>query len=286
MTIGPALRVMDQCIGQQSMYPLNDFPGIALGNVMDPGLLWYLPALVLWRCLGWAFLPLLPGPRLVVSVAVMAWGGYHHLHGDLKWVNQALSLFPVFVMGQLFAGKQVRDRLPPHGAMSVVIGVCYLLVCLGIETGPQYDRWNVSYVYEEKYKTNPDVEIPWLWIRGLAALSYKLSKALAVLYLIVPPQCCFMTQAGQGSLYTYVLHWRIATVLPFRLVTISGPASLEPHGFMFQLLLWFGALLYAVAVTLFTTSRPVRFLFWPIVEPSWLNSLTLDSASTNIPKGK
>jgi len=215
MTIGPALRVMDQCIGQQSMYPLNDFPGIALGNVMDPGLLWYLPALVLWRCLGWAFLPLLPGPRLVVSVAVMAWGGYHHLHGDLKWVNQALSLFPVFVMGQLFAGKQVRDRLPPHGAMSVVIGVCYLLVCLGIETGPQYDRWNVSYVYEEKYKTNPDVEIPWLWIRGLAALSYRLSKALAVLYLIVPPQCCFMTQAGQGSLYTYVLHWRIATVLPF-----------------------------------------------------------------------
>jgi fucose 4-O-acetylase-like acetyltransferase len=230
--------------------------------------LWFLVALVTWRLL----LPVFAALRYPVtaSVLVSVAAGYVGSVGVVFDSGKVFGMLPFFVLGWAvrerglpgWATGLVRDTTALRAAAAALLAVPALAAYL--LAGPVQDLGLRAWVrMAENYA---DIGFPQWWAGGVRLVLLAVAAVLMTAVLaLVPRGAGRMTGWGGATMYVYMLH-----LFPLYLVEQRTDA-----------LDWFDSLpklallvVAAVAFTAVLSSRPVRRLTGPVVEPrvSWLLS--------------
>jgi fucose 4-O-acetylase-like acetyltransferase len=249
------------------------------GLLMAPGISWYMYALVCWRIMGWGLMSFKPIARAVVSVLILIMSGY--IIDSPGFLRNAGIYLPIFVAGQLFPLKEVMARLPVLTPSMFIAGMSILLLTARWE----YSQTGLSFLAEIPFYSWGSIEGPpdgycdfgafsTFWLRGLFRNALELSKGLVIILLCCPRQENMLSRMGQYSIYTYLLHpWCQDLVNEGIKFYDWRPHPNAASSSMFQWACVFGAIAYAFTMNVFLTSKPVRTIFGPILEPTWLEGL-------------
>jgi fucose 4-O-acetylase-like acetyltransferase len=228
--------------------------------------LWFLVALAVWRLL----LPAIATLRypVLVSVAVSVAAGYVHGVGPAFDSGKTLGMLPFFVLGWA-----LRERGVPHwvaarswSSLPVRAGAAALLAGAGLVAYLQIEQVRGLRLrkWAQMGDNYADLGTPEWWAGSVRLAMLVLAVALAAAVLVlVPRDPSRLSDWGQATMYVYLLH-----LFPVYLLR-------ETTGFS----AWFDSVprfallvVLAVALTTVLSTRPVRRLLRPVVEPrvSWL----------------
>lgn len=239
--------------------------------------LWFLLALAAFRIVL-PYLALLRWP-VILTVIVSIYAGYISAIDGTFALNRTFQLMPFFVIGWWLKDRNVVARLgllyrrswtltALAAALMAAVGVTAWLFADTIR-GENLQRW---LFYSEPYQSLklPDGAAPGAW-GGLIHLGVIVFGVLmcAAFFLLVPRGDYRWTQRGRYTLYVYLLH----TFVLFPLRETNGAdgrnvtIGLEPD-WLWVIVLMLGSVLVAILLS----SRPIRWLTRPLIEPRvpWL----------------
>lgn len=241
--------------------------GRAAFNPSEPSwTLWFLLALAIFR-VSVPYLVLVRWPLLwavLLSVGV----GYLANVDSTFSLSRAIGILPFFVLGWLLRQWDVvrwwRDlggvvwawRLLAAGAFAAWLGVVALNVQFFRAIDLQY--W---FFYDDSYRDLGEAT-PWA---GLLRLGFIVLATIlsAAFFMLIPRRETFFSAFGQATMYVYLLHSFV--LYPLR---ESGVLRDDHASATWLLTMVFASIAIAIAIA----SRPVRWLFRPLVEPKprWL----------------
>lgn len=228
--------------------------------------LWFLLALAIFRLLL-PYLALLRWPlawTVVISVAV----GYLPSIDTTFSLSRALGLLPFFALGWWLRDRRVVERLGllrPRRWWVPVTGAA-ILIAAGVIAWLGADLWKslnaTGWLF---YKEHFSAFGAGFWWAGLVRIGLMvLALVLTVAFLsLVPLEGRWWTGFGQATMYIYLLHSFV--LFPFRETGVLR--GLSPD-WLWLIVVVAGAVLVAIALA----TKPVRFLFRPLIEPrpAWL----------------
>ncbi|MCA1943295.1 MAG: acyltransferase family protein [Yonghaparkia sp.] len=224
--------------------------------------LWFLLALGIFR-LVLPYLALVRWPLLwavLISVAV----GYFDNVGATFSLARALGILPFFVLGWKLHEWGLIERWrvasPPTVLVrtaAVLVLAAWLAVLIAF-----IDVWRAIelrywFFYDESY-TGLGVDAWWASLVRLALIGLAVLLSAAVLVL-VPRRPVAITPLGQATMYVYLLHSFV--LYPIRESGVIGGEDRSGWPWLV------GMILFAIAVTALLSTRPVRRVFRPLVEP-------------------
>lgn len=231
--------------------------------------LWFLLALGIFRLIL-PYLALIRWPvfwAIVVSVGV----GYLDNVDSTFSLSRTLGILPFFVIGWRLRTTPLADRW--HAASTrVIVGVRIAAVALFVLTVAVFwigvDLWRridlrFWFFYDDSYDGLGEDQ--W-WAGGVRLGLIVIALLLvAAFFSLVPRRHTFFTTFGQYTMYAYLLH-------SFVLYPLRETGVLRDEN---TTRLWLVAMLIgAVLLTMALSSKPVRTVFRPLVEPKprWLFS--------------
>jgi len=252
----------------------DDICKVMLSNFWeDTGKGWFLQALFLWRLWGLLILPLQPASRFAASVTVAIAGGY-----DSGWscfhAARAASLFPVYVLGQLFPLEEVVQRVGPWSKGKALLGAGLLGSALCLEaskTGAALVDALPEYEWTGLVLWNSPSKAAFFWIFSLSRNVLELLKGLVLLLLCCPREESALAAMGRRSLYPYLLHGPFVWLSVWLLSPVSS--GFKSASLTSQASAWFVALAFSFAVVVLLSSAQLVQLFRPFFEPVWLGRL-------------
>ncbi|MCM3500518.1 acyltransferase family protein [Microbacterium sp. P26] len=228
--------------------------------------LWFLLALALFR-VALPYLALLRAP-VVWALAISVAAGYLPSIDSTFSVSRFLGLLPFFTLGWWLRERDVVARLGllasrPAWMRVVAAGI---LAGAGVLAFVFVDTWQdlrlgTWFFFVDAYV---DLDAPQWWAGAgrLAIIALALVLMTAFLVLI-PRRETRWTHLGRSTMYVYLLHTLV--LYPFRQSGVLR--GLEP------MWVWIPVVVLAsVAIAVALSSRPVRRVFRPLVEPRmpWL----------------
>jgi len=269
--IDPAKRLMERRFFGvlPSMY---DNPLQSLFN-SEGQLQWYLVALIWWRVLGSLIASFRPCVRILAAYVLAAMVTYVAT-GFLSL--PAIGLFPSFVAGQLFPYDQALAKLPWRSSTAVIGLLMLVIVSIGRTFVDAADLVLVpSPIHFPRSFSNDianPVDMPLFWLRGLADTSLEIFKSIVFLFLVCPRKKTCFTDAGKYSIYSYLLH-------PFVLPWLGKAVVLTPWlkdrtaiSLPLKVIVAAVDILICGGVCAMLASRPVRFVFSLLIEPTWIRN--------------
>eukprot|EP00927_Polykrikos_kofoidii_P049529 TRINITY_DN4357_c0_g1_i1.p1 TRINITY_DN4357_c0_g1~~TRINITY_DN4357_c0_g1_i1.p1 ORF type:complete len:451 (-),score=42.70 TRINITY_DN4357_c0_g1_i1:48-1400(-) len=246
---------------------------------------WFLWGLLWWNFGGMLLVDLPPILRVIVATLVAAAGGYDS--SGLFSFSMAITTLPVFVFGQVVPWERIL-ALVPDDRKRRVLGVCMAIIFFFLERVPvgsqfindipQYS-WNRNVWrlwWWDKPDATCDLPLTWtgsLWIRGAVFRNVlEVTKILLFLLYVCPRGESFMSRLGRYSLYPMLIHHQLME-LELTWFADPGAASLPaPSNVPLALLLYAGQIVFCFGLTAVLSTRPVRAIWWVIIEPTWLTS--------------
>ncbi|MFE0106721.1 acyltransferase family protein [Streptomyces sp. NPDC059009] len=218
--------------------------------------LWFLPALCLWR----VSVPLWTAVRrpLLLAVAVSLAAGTTQMSYDLA-LPRVLMFLPWFVLGlRLRPEHLARLRTPALRGVAGGVLLAALAGAYWLAPGVDPDWFNMQYSYEELGSSMPAY-------LGLRVVLFALSGLLvAAFFALVPDRRTRYTALGAVTMFPFLAHGLvIQTAERLDLDGLAGRlgASAAPV-----------LALFALGLALLLSSRPVRLLLRPFVEPGTRNA--------------
>ncbi|MBF0815833.1 acyltransferase family protein [Microbacterium paludicola] len=244
------------------------FEGDPDPNLTQPSwTLWFLLALGIFRLIL-PYLALLRWPLLwtvVISIGV----GYLPNVDSTFSLARTLGFLPFFALGWWLRAHDVVGRLrllerKAWWARASAVAVFLLAgwaAWAGLETWHGMDMRNWLF-YDQDYSHFLG-ETPW-WAGGVRLLLMAVAVVLCAAFFVIVPRGEFpFTRLGTYTMYIYLLHSFV--LYPFR--ESGALRDLEPTWIWLPLVC-----LLSVVITVLLASKPVRWLFRPLVEPRsrWL----------------
>lgn len=243
------------------------FEGQADPNLTQPSwTLWFLLALGIFR-LVLPYLALLRWP-LVWSVIISIGAGYLPNVDSTFSLSRTLGFLPFFVLGWWLHEKDLVNRLRlidfrPWWLRAIAMALFAIdgFVAwnwVGLWKSIDLDTW---FFYDDAYSA---LGAHAWWSGGIRMLLILIGLVLsAAFFVLIPRRAQWWTVFGQYTMYVYLLHSFV--LYPFRETDILRDA--EPTW------IWLPAIiLMSVAIALALATKPVRWLFRPLIEPRarWL----------------
>lgn len=223
--------------------------------------MWFLLTLGIFR-LVLPYLALLRWP-LLWAVVVSIGAGYLSNVDSTFSLSRTLGLLPFFTLGWWLREHDVvrRMRLIDYRpwwlrviAFAVLAG--WYLACwrwVGVWQDAELWRW---FFYLDSYSDLGDAQWWSGGVRlGIMALALVLSLAF---FALIPRRTTWWTRFGQYTMYVYLLHSFV--LYPFRQSGVLR--GLDPAWVWLPLVV-----LLSIAVAFALSTRPVRWVFRPLVEP-------------------
>ncbi|MFB4348425.1 acyltransferase family protein [Microbacterium sp. CR_7] len=228
--------------------------------------LWFLLALGIFR-LVLPYLALLRWP-LAWTVVISLGVGYLPNVDSTFSLSRTLGLLPFFTLGWWLRERDVVARLRLLDARPwwLRVGAVGVLVAAGFTAWHWVDLWEKIDLrhwlfYEDAYA---DLGGEQWWAGGVRLALMILALVLsAAFFVLVPRGTYWWTPFGQYTMYVYLLH--SFALYPFRETGVLR--DLDPTWLWLPLVT-----LLSVALALALATKPVRWLFRPLVEPrpKWL----------------
>lgn len=243
--------------------------GEADPNLTQPSwTLWFLLALGIFR-LVLPYLALLRWP-LVWSILISIGTGYLSNVDSTFSLSRTLGFLPFFVLGWWLREHDIvaRFRLIDYRpwwlrVLAVAVFAVDAFVAwhwVDLWRSVDLDRW---FFYVDTYS---DLDAHEWWSGGIRLLLIVIGLVLtAAFFVLIPRGTHWWTRFGQYTMYVYLLHSFV--LYPFRETDILRDA--EPTW------IWLpSVIVLSVVIALALATRPVRWLFRPLVEPraTWLFS--------------
>lgn len=253
----------------ETLWTLTQFFVTGRSN-LDPAqpswTLWFLLALALFR-VTLPFLALLRAP-LVWAVAISVVVGYLPSIDSTFSISRFLGLLPFFTLGWWLREHDVAERFGLLAARPVRVRVLAagVLVGAGALAFAFVDTWRevrlgTWFFFVDAYA---DLDAPQWWAGAVRLAIIALALVLMTAFLLlIPRRETRWTPLGRYTMYVYLLHTFV--LYPFRQSGVLR--GLEP------MWLWIPMVVLAsVAIAVVLSSRPVRRIFRPLVEPRmpWL----------------
>ncbi|MGV8877145.1 MAG: acyltransferase family protein [Rhodoglobus sp.] len=228
--------------------------------------LWFLLALGIFRLIL-PYLALLRWP-LVWAIIVSVGVGYLDNIDNTFSLSRAIGILPFFVLGwklrqwKTLEGWHTTTRgVWPVRAAAVAVFVAWSAIILGnIELWRKIDL-RFWFFYDESYLGLG--EASW-WAGGVRLALIVLAVILsAAFFVLVPRRRTWITDAGQATMYVYLLHSFV--LYPLR---ESGLLQDERTSAIWLI----GIVLLSIGVALALASPLVKKIFHPLIEPKpqWL----------------
>ncbi|WP_309065249.1 acyltransferase family protein [Microbacterium sp.] len=236
--------------------------GEANPNLTQPSwTLWFLLALGIFR-LVLPYLALLRWP-LLWALAISIGVGYLGNVNSTFSLSRTLGLMFFFTFGWWLRERDVVRRLQlverrpwwVRVAAVAVLGLWAFVCWRWLPLWQQIDlrHW---FFYEDSYA---DLGGEQWWAGGLRLVLMCLAIVLgAAFFALVPRSTRWWTRFGQYTMYVYLLHSFV--LYPFRESGVLR--GLDPTWFWLPLIT-----ILSVGITLLLSSRPVRTVFRPLIEP-------------------
>ncbi|MCM3779131.1 acyltransferase family protein [Microbacterium hydrocarbonoxydans] len=228
--------------------------------------LWFLLALGIFR-LVLPYLALLRWP-LAWTVAISLGVGYLPNVDSTFSLSRTLGLLPFFTLGWWLRERDVVARLRLLDARPwwLRVGAVGVLAAAGFTAWHWVELWERIDLrhwlfYEDAYA---DLGGEQWWAGGVRLALMLLALVLsAAFFVLVPRGTYWWTPFGQYTMYVYLLH--SFALYPFRETGVLR--DLDPTWLWLPLVT-----LLSVALALALATKPVRWLFRPLVEPrpNWL----------------
>jgi fucose 4-O-acetylase-like acetyltransferase len=240
--------------------------GSADPNLSQPSwTLWFLLALGIFR-LVLPYLALLRWP-LLWTVVISIGAGYFPNIGSTFSLARTLGLLPFFALGWWLSEHRIIDRfrLLARPWWSLVAAVAVFVVA-GWASWFFVDEWRAMNLrnwlfYDDSYADLGGTE--W-WAGGVRIALMLVAVVLCLAFFaLIPLGTHWWTHFGQYTMYVYLLHSFV--LYPFRESGVLR--DLDPTW------LWLPIVIVAsVLIALGLATKPVRFVFRPLVEPrpAWL----------------
>lgn len=193
--------------------------------------------------------------------------------------QEFLGMFPLFAIGTLVPIRELLQLAPTSRPGQVLGATLLLLWCAARDHGPTTVIAALSEWETLPWRGDWDNEIwpykacpmPGLWSWNLCKCTSWALMVLVFLVLVCPRQKYWFSDVGKYSLHVYLLHFPALHI-------ISGFASLLPHpvaksGVMAWLVVYMTSAMAVVVLSFVLTSRPVRKISDPILQPVWLGNL-------------
>ncbi|MFG6280404.1 acyltransferase family protein [Microbacterium sp. S16(2024)] len=228
--------------------------------------LWFLLALALFR-LVLPYLVLLRGPVWwALGISIVA--GYLPSLDSTFSLSRFLGLLPFFTLGWWLREHDAvaRYRMLAHRPAWLRGVAVAVLASAGVAAFALVDVWRDMRLGTWLFFVDgyADLGAPQWWAGGVRLAIIALALVLMAAFLVlVPRRETRWTALGRYTMYVYLLHTFV--LYPFRQSGILR--GLEPMG------LWIPVVaLGSVAIAVALSSRPVRRVFRPLVEPRlpWL----------------
>jgi fucose 4-O-acetylase-like acetyltransferase len=246
--------------------------------------LWFLLALGIFR-LVLPYLALLRWP-LLWSVLISVGAGYLSNVDSTFSLSRTLGFLPFFVLGWWLREHDLVNRFRLIDfrpwwlrAIAVLIFAVDAFVAwnwVDLWESINLDKW---FFYNDTYV---DLGGDAWWSGGIRLLLIAIGLVLtAAFFVLIPRGTYWWTKFGQYTMYVYLLHSFV--LYPFRESGILRNA--EPTW------IWLpSVIMLSVLIALVLATRPVRWLFRPLVEPRarWLFSdarLSADASRRDDPTG-
>jgi fucose 4-O-acetylase-like acetyltransferase len=245
--------------------------GQANPNLTQPSwTLWFLLALGIFR-LVLPYLALLHWP-LVWAVLISVSAGYLPNVDSTFSLSRTLGFLPFFVLGWWANEKDLvsRFRLIDARPWWVQATAVAAFVAVGFVAWNWVDLWksidlDTWFFYNDSYAA---LGAQAWWSGGIRLALIAIGLVLSVAFFaLIPRGTYWWTTFGQYTMYVYLLHSFV--LYPFRESGILRNA--EPTWLWLPMVI-----VLSVAIALALATRPVRWLFRPLVEPRarWLFSDT------------
>ncbi|RZS59205.1 fucose 4-O-acetylase-like acetyltransferase [Microcella putealis] len=245
------------------------------GSTFDPAspswTLWFLLALAVFRMV----LPVIARLRtpLLITVALSVGVGYFDSIDTTFSLSRTFGLLPFFTLGWWLADRGVIDRLRwleldrfdprvlvTRAVAATAFGAAAVVALVGNDFFGTIGAGRILF-YADDYAALGLTEW-WAGIVRLLVIGIGVALTLSLLAL-VPRTATPITWIGTHTMYVYLLHtFPLYALRQSDLTGVGAPAWL-----------WFiGLLVGSVLLTLLLSSKPVRFVTRPIVEPrvGWL----------------
>ena len=270
--------------------------------------LWFMSAIVIWR-LSAALLRSFVAPVIVVlGLVISALGPYLFHHGpyavdDALAYKMAVTFFAPFAFGLAVELRGPQLRVVDSWRYRA-LGIAGLLGLTVAFSSPSFvavmdthcanlytmDDNFTPPVFEYVGLPEGSVENPnalriariygteWAWVPRLISMALSLVFGMLT-FLALPQHPTWVSDAGKLNAYPYMLHMLVlvplhdlaAGVLPFRKLSRQGGSSHYLADSLDDVYVWWPYLAFApLLLTFVLSSKPVRLLAWPVVEPTWL----------------
>lgn len=246
--------------------------------------LWFLLALAAFRVIL-PYLALLRWPVLITVLVSVAAGYIPAIDGTFA-MNRVLQLMPFFVIGWWLKDRDIVARfrlLDPRplvtaAAAVLMVGVAALIfVFADVIRGENLQRW---FFFKQTYD---ELNLPgggdvgaWGGLIRIGVIAFALLMC-AAFFALVPRGETWFTKYGQYTLYVYLLH----TFVLFPVREINGAdgknitVGLEPQWLWLLI-----ALAASVLIAVVLSSKPVRAVTKPLIEPNLDWMFTKDLRAT------
>jgi hypothetical protein len=185
----------------------------------------------------------------------------------------ALGFFAAFGLGLVTDTSTLAawsaSRAVRAAALCVTLGLPPLV---GLNAVAEWMDENVADLYEFAQPSSALVAA-WppkdQWIPRLCAVLVAVLAGSAAL-LCLPNEPTWYSAAGEKTMYSYLLH--VGVIAP--LSNLKLAPHTERTDDVANALLWVPlSLLLPLLIAYVLTTRPVRLIFWPLVEPTWVRLL-------------
>jgi len=239
---------------------------------------WYLVALVLWRSSSFICSTCLSSSSaLVTLVLISCIGGY--LPSDssdaLTSIHESIGFLPYFAIGYVLPFNLIMEKVSIVPLWTrFAAAVCVLLWILGIVTPNVFPSHlpdaHKPYRFPDSM-THRDISLFWTW--RLTKITVDIVPCLVLLVFVMPRGKTFLTQAGQHTLYAYLHHRPVVVWYGKLLFELQNNIAWMQLSVCGLLVVAMCHLVVSLAIMLFLTSCPWRWLFSWAVQPTWANPL-------------
>lgn len=241
--------------------------GTAVNPTRPSWTLWFLLALGIFR-LVLPYLALIRAPLLWAILLSVGVGFFDNIGATFS-LARALGIMPFFVLGWTLREWGVVERWRVAEAPTVLVrSFALMIIASWLAVVIVFvDEWRAIelrywFFYDESY-AGLGVEEWWAGVARLAVIALGVLLSAAVIAL-VPRRALAVTPFGQATMYVYLLHSFL--LYPIRESGVIGGEGRSGWPWLI------GMIVAAIAIAVALSTRPVRRLFRPLIEPQpqWL----------------
>lgn len=229
--------------------------------------LWFLLALAIFR-LVLPYLALLRWPLIIALLLSVSIGYFANVDSTFS-LSRAIGILPFFVLGwkarhwgviDWWRHAPTRIVWPVRAVAVALFGAWLTVILVNIQAFRDFDL-RFWFFYDDSYQGLGEPEW-WAGLLrfGLIAMAVVFSAAF---FALVPRRRTWFSDFGQATMYVYLLHSFV--LYPIR----ETGVLLDEHASATWLI---SMVLASGAIAIALSSRPVRRIFRPIIEPKprWL----------------